>query len=293
MNIGRRGFLWALLSVGLPACAPPVPYRVSSGGIVSLDWALAETLIVLGHPPVGVVAASDWDRFVIEPRLPSTVADLGLQQELNFELIAGLQPDLILISPFLEHLQPQLTRIAQTWNLSVYSAGATPLSNRMDIAKELALFVGENTHGMAYLLEFSQFLETQRKKIAGLNKRPIVIVSFVDNRHVRIYGGSSLYAEVLDCLGITNGWDKPVGYFGFSTIGIEKLSTLGDVEFIAVEPVPHGISNALESSPIWQNLPFIKTNHWGTLEPVFMYGGVPSANRMVRLLSTYLESKWV
>ena len=37
----------------------------------SLDWALAETMIALGQAPIAIVAAGDWNRFVVEPGLPS------------------------------------------------------------------------------------------------------------------------------------------------------------------------------------------------------------------------------
>jgi len=202
---------------------------------VVLDWALAETLLALGHVPAGVVAASDWSRFVVAPALPEQVADLGLQQELNFELIASMRPDLILISPFLERLEPQLKRIAPTRNLSVYDPGETVLAQRIQVVKELAAVVGATARAQRWLTQVEADLQGSWERLSTLEKRPVVMASFVDNRHVRVYGGSSLYAEVLSRLGLRNGWSHEVGYFGFSTVGIERLARLGDIEFIAVE----------------------------------------------------------
>src|SRR5579864_7976121 len=103
LGLDRRRFLTRL------ACLPLVP-RLAAGGtglrVAALDWALAETMIVLGHAPIAIVAAGDWPRFVVEPALPAGIADLGLQPEINFELLAWLKPDLILTSPFVETLEP-------------------------------------------------------------------------------------------------------------------------------------------------------------------------------------------
>jgi len=292
VSSGRRAFLSLLLSLFAAACAPPSGRAGTTGGIVVLDWALAETLLALGHVPAGVVAASDWSRFVVAPALPEQVADLGLQQELNFELIASMRPDLILISPFLERLEPQLKRIAPTRNLSVYDPGETVLAQRIQVVKELAAVVGATARAQRWLTQVEADLQGSWERLSTLEKRPVVMASFVDNRHVRVYGGSSLYAEVLSRLGLRNGWSHEVGYFGFSTVGIERLARLGDIEFIAVEPVPVDIARALEQSPLWRQLPFVQREQQGTIAPVFMYGGIPSAHRMASLLTPYLESRW-
>jgi iron complex transport system substrate-binding protein len=292
LSVGRRAFLSLLVSLFAAACAPPSGRTGTTGGIVVLDWALAETLVALGHIPAGVVAASDWSRFVVDPPLPEQVADLGLQQELNFELIASMRPDLILISPFLARLEPQLKRIAPTRNLSVYDPGEAVLARRIQIVKELAALVGATARAQTWLAQVEAELQRGSERLARLQKRPVVMASFVDNRHVRVYGGNSLYAEVLTRLGSRNGWTDEVGYFGFSTVGIERLARLGDIEFVAVEPVPADIARALGQSPLWQQLPFVQRKQHGTIAPVFMYGGIPSARRMASLLTPYLESRW-
>jgi iron complex transport system substrate-binding protein len=259
---------------------------------VALDWALAETLIVLGRPPVGVVAAADWAKFVVEPQLPVEIADVGLLQGINFELIATLRPDLILISPFLQNLDSTLKRIAPTLNLSVNGPGSEPLLNRVQVTRELAVRVGVPEAADRVLAASGALRADAMQRLSGLRTRRLLFVSFVDNRHVRVYGRGSLYAEVLGWLGLENGWVRSAGYYGFSTIGIEELALVDDVEFVVIEPVPPDIARSLSSSPIWTELPFIKAGRFGTLPPIFMFGGLPSAERMVRLLVPYLEQRW-
>src|SRR5580700_5131183 len=107
--------------------------------VASLDWALAETMLAIGQEPIAIVAASDWDRFVVEPPLPYGVVDLGLQQEINFELLASLKPDLILTSPFLQDADPILQKIGATLKLSIFEKGTKPLAQ----PKELMRILGE------------------------------------------------------------------------------------------------------------------------------------------------------
>jgi|JRYH01.1.fsa_nt_gb ferric hydroxamate transport system substrate-binding protein len=291
MNLTRRAVLQGMSLPALAACAP-APAGLSRGGVAALDWALAETMIALGEPPAGVVAAADWRRFVVEPALPDGVTDLGLQQELNFELIAALRPRLILISPFLERFKPKLDRIAPSVNLSVYEHADTPLANRIRITRKLASHIDAEHAADAYISALDALRDEAEARLSRLKRRPVLLVSFIDNRHARVYGGSSLYADTLAWLGLQNGWRKPVGYFGFATVGLEDLATAADVELIAVEPVPPDISRALSSSPLWTELPFVKAGREGRIPPVFMFGALPSAQRFAKLLLAYLETKW-
>lgn len=293
MPLTRRSWLQVVGVSWLSACSPAGPHAsFRRGGTAALDWALAETLIALGQPPSGVVAAADWAHFVVEPALPPKVADLGLQQELNFELLALLRPEIILISPFLAHLEPRLKRIAPTWNLSVYEAASSPLSNRLRVTRTLAERLGVSDSAERIIAELeARRLEAQRG-LEGRGRKPLLFLSFVDNRHARVYGSNSLYGDVLAWLGLENAWRRPVGYFGFSTVGIEELATLGEVELVAIAPVPPDIARALSISPLWTELPLVRAGTHGVLPPVFMFGALPSADRLMRLLVPYLQRRW-
>lgn len=294
MANSKRFFLSILGGMALQACSRPEPAAtIPRGGVLALDWALAETLVALGKPPAGVVAVADWPRFVVEPALPATVADLGLQQELNLELMAALRPDLILVSPFLAHFEERLRRIAPVMNLSVYEKGDEPLGHRIRITRELADHVDAMPAAESLVQALTSLRQGAISELVRLQgRKPIVFASFVDHRHARVYAGSSLYAEVLAWLGLENAWERPVGYFGFSTVGIEALASVGDAELVVVEPVPPDIRHALSRSPIWAHLPLVRSGQFGATPPVFMFGGLPSAERMVRLLLPHLLKRW-
>jgi len=257
--------------------------------VASMDWALTETMLALGRKPLAIVAAVDWRRFVVEPALPAGVADLGLQQEINLELLASLEPNLILSSPFLANLEPALQRIAKTVSLSIFEKAALPLSQPRVLAEKLGLLLDCEAAARRYLALAEQKFDEYRKRVAGLGTRPVLLVNFIDARHVRVYGGSGLFQNVLDRLGVVNAWTGATNYWGFSTLGIEQLATDKDLRLITFEPIPADALPTLERSPLWSMLPFVRAKRVSVLPAVFMFGAMPSALRFARLLVAALE----
>lgn len=287
VDLGRRALLLATPALlARPVWSAPAEPRVAA-----LDWALTETMIVLGHDPIAVVAAADWPRFVVEPALPATTADLGLQQEINFELLAYLSPDLVLISPFLQRLAPQIELIAETVNLSIYEDTGSPLALRETVTRDLGARLGRDAEASRFLSETAADFDALAARAASLQPRPILVVTFVNSRHVRVYGPASLFHNVLSRLGMQNAWTREVGYFGFDMVGIEELATIGDAHLVTFDPVPAGVLPRLAESPIWLQLDFARFDRISILPPVLMFGALPSALRFGRLLIDELESR--
>jgi ferric hydroxamate transport system substrate-binding protein len=258
--------------------------------VASLDWALAETMLALGQTPIGIVAASDWDRFVVEPPLPRSVIDLGLQQEINFELLASLKPDLILTSPFIQDAEPILKTISETLSLSIFEKGTHPLERPLLLTKVIGERLGCPQAANAFLSAAEQTLDSYRARVTALRPLPVLLVNFIDPRHVRVYGGSGLYQNVLDRIGVVNAWTGATNYWGYSTVGIEKLASTMNLRLLAFEPIPPDARATLERSPLWSQLPFVKAEQVSFLPTVFMFGAMPSALRFARLLVEKLET---
>lgn len=267
-----------------PLGASPVARRVAV-----LDWAIAETLFALGESPIALVAASDWNRFVVEPRLPAGTVDIGIQQEVNFELLATLRPDLILTSPFSQDQEPTLARIGPVRRFTVFEATPTPLERPRTLTRELGALVEAERKAEALIADIDAQLAVCRARLARLHLPPVLLVSFLDARHVRAYGGVGLYQNVLDALGLRNAWTKPTNAWGFATTGIEGLATGKAVRLVAFQPVPPDALPTLAQSPLWRELPFVKAGHMSILPPVLMFGALPAALRFARLLTTELE----
>lgn len=285
-RVSRREFV---ASVALSPLLPRVAAASAGLRVAALDWALAETMIALGHNPIAIVAASDWNRFVVEPPLPDGIADLGLQPEINFELLASLEPDLILTSPFVQDLEPAVRRIAETLQLSIFEKGTTPLSRPRALTRILGERLGRATAAKMFLAEAEQTFDDYRARMRALAPRPVLLVNFIDARHVRVYGGAGLYQNVLDRIGVVNAWTGETNYWGYATVGIERLATDKDLELIAFEPVPPDARPTLERSPLWSRLPFVRAGRTSVLPSVLMFGAMPSALRFARLLVGHLS----
>ena len=284
--MNRRGFIAGLASLPwLPGLA-----AADTGlRVAALDWALAETLFALGHQPIAIVAAGDWNRFVVEPPLPPGVVNLGLQPEINFELLAFLQPDLILTSPFVQDIEPVVRKIAPTLQLSIFEPGGAPLAQPRLLARVLGERMGRDDAARRLLDDADRLFDRYRMRIEALRPQPVLLVNFIDARHVRVYGGAGLYQNVLDRIGVTNAWTGGTNYWGYATVGIEQLATDRDIRLMAFEPIPADTRPTLERSPLWSRLPFVKAGHVAVLPSVLMFGALPSAMRFARLLVETLQ----
>lgn len=274
------------------ASLPLLTQYSAAGGdvrIASLDYALAETLLAIGHPPVAVTSAADWDKWVIEPPLPPGVADLGSHIDVNLERLALIDPDLILTTDFVKRQEPALGRIAETWRLTIYEPGSVPLERAQDVMLALGKRLGRLEAARTVLADADRAFADYRRRIKALDPLPVLLVNFMDARHVRVYGGQGLYQNVLDRIGLVNAWRGGSNYWGFATVGIEDLATGKDVRLFAFEPIPADTQPTLERSPLWSQLPFVKAKRVSVLPPVLMFGAVPSALRFARLLTEHLE----
>ncbi|MEM6358116.1 MAG: ABC transporter substrate-binding protein, partial [Pseudomonadota bacterium] len=80
--------------------------------VVVLNWALTEQLLSLGIEPVGAADIDGYNTWVVRPPIPDGVSDTGLRHAPNFEQIASLSPDLILLGDLQRDFASLLERIA-------------------------------------------------------------------------------------------------------------------------------------------------------------------------------------
>ncbi len=102
MVIDRRALLGGIAATAATVRTARATRLPTAGPrIASLDYALTETLLALGHPPIAQTAAGDWDEWVVEPALPEGVADLGssLQVSAGQRLAAAFVVQLVSPQP--------------------------------------------------------------------------------------------------------------------------------------------------------------------------------------------------
>ncbi|MFG1349960.1 ABC transporter substrate-binding protein [Xanthobacter autotrophicus] len=263
------------------AMAAPVPR------VVAFDWGMVETLLALGVVPAGVAEGDGYAQWVREPALPPGVPDLGLRVEPNLEAVARLKPDLIVITPQLASFEPMLARIAPTLSLAIFDADGEVWTRARQVALALAAATGREEAGARLLADADAVLEEARSKVAPLTVRPLYLASFVDARHVRVYGRGSLFDAVLPRLGIANAFTGAASFWGFATFGLEHLAAAQDAALLVFEPVPPEARATLAHGPLWQRLPMVEAGRVGLLPTVWSFGGLVSAMRFARVLADH------
>ncbi|UYG09722.1 iron-siderophore ABC transporter substrate-binding protein [Halomonas sp. M4R1S46] len=255
--------------------------------LATLDWTLAETLVALGTPPRAVAQVEAYHAWVVEPALPDTTTDLGLRSQPNLERLASLAPERILISPMFANLAPRLERIAPVENLPLYRPGRDTWTEMRELTRSLGGLVGRPEAA-------ARLIETTEARLDALRQRldettpPLLIVQFMDSRHVRVFGAGGLYQAVLDRLGLDNAWSGSTNAWGFSLVGIEALAGL-DARLVVVEPYPAGVHETLADSGLWHHLVETSRDTPIVLPPVWSFGALPSASRFAERLVTALE----
>ncbi len=262
----------------------PTPLR----RLAALDYGLAETLILLGLPPIALVGAQDWHRWVVEPPLPPGVVNLGSSREPNLELLQQLQPDAILSTPYLAGISHRLEQIAPVLTFPLYVPEGRPLALATAALERIAPLTAREAAGAAVLARMDATFATARTRLAAMRDRPLYLVSFMDSRHVRVYGAQSLFQDVLARVGLSNAYQGRTNFWGFTTLGIEALDPDPRAVLVYFDPVPAGAMQALGRNPLWTHLSFVRSGQVHGLPAVLMFGAAASAMRFARLLADAL-----
>ncbi|MCE9848642.1 ABC transporter substrate-binding protein [Aeromonas allosaccharophila] len=273
----------------MPAAAklPQTDAVKSVPRIATVDWTIAETLLALGVTPLAVGDAGPYQAWVGEPRLPTGVVDIGLRTQPNRELLAELKPDHILISPLAAPLAPTLSRIAPVSTIALYD-GQTDLWLRLhEVTLTLARMVGKTAEGERLLAGLDRDLASMQARLPA-DLPPLLVVQFIDERHVRVFGRHSLFDAVMTRLGLRNCWQEQTNDWGFSVVSIEQFMALPTARLVVVDPIPVGVSERLQEPGLWQHLPLVRQASVLHLPAVWSFGGVLAARRFAGLLSDAL-----
>ena len=285
---------WAAL--GAPtaraATTPAAPHRV-----VTMNWELTETLLALGVTPVGV-SLPDWYRnTVIEPPLPSSVADIGLLYQPNFDVLQMLHPDLFVITPGHAPAKASLQRLAPTLTLAAYMSSPTPYQALCDETAVLAARLQRPEHASALIEETARTAEAVRLRLGArpaLIAAPVLVADLVDDRHLRVYGRGSLFDEMLAKLGVVNAAHPRSGQgtwatqAGFALVPLQRLVEVQQASLLLVGPIAAPLRAALARNMIWQALPAVREKRVATLPVIAPYGGLISMQRFARAVDAAL-----
>ena len=256
--------------------------------IATVDWTIAETLLALGVTPLAVGDVSAYRAWVGEPLLPAEVVDIGLRAQPNRELLAELKPNRILISPLAAPLAPTLSRIAPVQSIALYDPQTDLWQRLHEATLTIAALVNKTAEANVLLTDLNRDLE-QMKQTLPAELPPLLVVQFIDERHVRVFGRHSLFEAVMQRLGLRNAWQGETNAWGFSVASLEQFLSIPEARLVVVDPIPVGVSERLQEPGLWQHLPLVQQAPVLHLPAVWSFGGVLAARRFACLLNEALQ----
>ncbi|CAM4046284.1 ABC transporter substrate-binding protein [Kibdelosporangium persicum] len=250
--------------------------------VVVLEWAYTEELVALGVTPVGNADNEGYQKWVTAPgaALPAGVADVGQRQEPSLERIKALQPDLIVgeeKTVAVNHDQLKAIAPVLSFDYPVAPQFETMKKNFTELAKA----VGKQDKGREVLGRIdAKAAEVKQKIPAGMPYAFAQAYTANGTPNIRMFGGTTLVAEVLGLAGLRNTWQGQPDKWGLTTVGVEGLTQIpADAALIYVAQAnDNPFTGSLAANPVWTNLEFVKKNKLYALDPgTWTFGGPLSA----------------
>lgn len=259
--------------------------------IIALEWLPLELLMALGVTPMGAAELHNYRLWVGKPEVPSTVTDVGLRTEPNLELLTQMKPSLILFSQGYGPDPARFERIAPGMGFSFNDGQGKPLSAARRSLMALAERIDRIPQANAHLAELDARIRQVKTRLTARPRRPLLLMSILDPRHVIVFTANGLFQEVMDELGLENAWKGETTFWGSAVIGIDRLAGMSDVDVIAFE---HGNQNMIDqvtSTALWQSLPFVREGRYLQMPRVWFYGATMSALQLIDTLDSALGEK--
>lgn len=290
LDISRRRLLTALALSPLMSALPLRAALPDAQRILALEWLPVELLMALGVTPLGVADMHNYNIWVGDPLLPSSVIDLGLRTEPNLELMTQLEPALILHSNGYGPALDKLQRIAPTMGFDLNSGDGKPLSTARHSLQALGARIGREAQAAEHLQDVDEQLAAARERLIPWADRPLLLMSLMDSRHAITFGKNSLFLEVMEILGLRNAWQGETNFWGSAVVGLERLAEVGDVQVICFDHDNDRDMQQVMKTALWQALPFVRAQRFQRVPAVWYYGATYSALKFVRVLEHALES---
>jgi len=285
----RRRLLAALalspVLFNLPSALAALP---DTRRIIALEWLPIELLMALGITPMAVADRPNYQIWVNEPKLPDSVVDVGLRTEPNLEFMAQLKPSLIVYSAGYGPSEEKIKRIAPGLGFPFNDASGKPLDVARRSLTELGDALGMQHAAQRHLSEFDAFIDSMKPRFAHRGSRPLLLIAFLDSRHVLVVGKHSLFQQVMDQLGLKNAWLGETNFWGTAIVGIERLAEIKEADVLCLEHNNNAMIQQATSTPLWQAMPFIRENRFQRIPAVWLYGATLSAMHFTRVLDNAL-----
>ena len=242
-----------------------------------LDWALAQQVLDLDVVPVAVPGIALYSEWVETPPIPDTVTDIGRRDAPDLERLAGLAPDVILVSDTAPAEVARFERIAPVLAFDAFDAAHDNIAAARRIYLTLARLLGREDLAQARLAEMEQEIDRLARDLGDGSIHEAAIIRLNDAATIWVYGANSFAQAALDRLGLQNALPQPAGRWG---VAQRPLDVLAGVETGAVLAIrPHGPGAAVFDSPVWRFLPAVAGGRYAEIPPLWSYGGILTLGR--------------
>ncbi|MFW6363429.1 MAG: ABC transporter substrate-binding protein [Spirochaeta sp.] len=265
--------------------------------IVVLEWSYAEDLLALGIQPAGLADISGYRNWVqVEPQPDDSVADVGSRQEPSLEAIIELEPDLIIGVSFRHAaIYDQLSEIAPTILFNPYPGDdIDQYENMIESFRVISTVTGREAAAEQVIAETDALYEQLSARIAdaGLDGESIALAQGFTSQgsaQIRIFTDNALAIQITTRLGLENAWDDGFQQYGFTTVGFEALTALGNAHFFYVAQPDDDVFAQAEDNPVWQSLEFVQSGQTYSLGGgTWLFGGALSAQLVAEKITDSL-----
>ena len=267
-------------------------FRTHPKRAVALQWDILENLIALGVTPVGAGDIAPWNTWVVDPKLPEGIADVGTRAEPNLERIAALKPDVILIGATQLDLLPQFSELAPVLVFENYRADAAQDEAETALAqlRELGRLFGKELEAEAVAKRIDAGLQELGANVrAAFGKMPEVqVIRFSSLTTLFVYTPNSITDHALRRMGIRQPLVRPNAGYGLTQVRIRDLKDLEDAYVIYARPF--SLEKKVMNSILWSATPFARKGRVAAAAAYWSHGGALSilvtAERVVTALLT-------
>ena len=285
-GIGRRSFLSG--AVALIAA----PGSLSASGpsrLVTLDWTATEIALSLGISPAGCAEISGYRTWVdVANEGLSDAIDVGRRQQPSLEAVRKLQPDLILTSRYRHaSIAHALGEIAPVHLINDQENGGDMLASVCQSARQAGAALSRSDDVARLLGRFDDEIENLKSRHAGqvAGRKLVVAQPLPGVPRLRVFAPNAAISGLLRKIGFADGIEMSPQPFGFTTIDLEGLASLGSDStlFILGETVPADLLNA----SLWPVLPVVaQGNVRLTGMPSWPFGSTASLQHLARQIVT-------
>lgn len=256
----------------------------NSGGIkvFTPDWGIGATLVAMGHPPIAIGSKQNYKVRVHTPKLPDSVADIGLKYGPNLELLAELKPELIMYTPFYKEQRHYYDPTIPIEEIN-YSSEANQVpqwSTYANSARKIGVTLNEQARTEKYIENSQQRITNAGQKIHHhIGNKKFLVIELLDARETRIITINHPISLALQMMNLDMLSPKNNNSRQNITISTDELHKIfkqsANACLVIIEPTPIITKYEIANSPIWQRSPFLKPDacvyH---IDPVWTDGGI-------------------